>query len=183
MHAFSPLEVWQGAATEGWELRDYLEQLRDAGLGSLPGTAAEILDDEVRRILCPDKLRTEQWLEVMRTAHAVGLRTTSTIMFGHIEAPINQARHLLAIRDLQRETGGFTEFVPLPFVHEEAPIALKGAARHGPTFREAVVLHAAARLDARPATCRTSRPPGSSSAPTAPARSSTPASTTSAARS
>ena len=100
----------------------------------------------MRRILCPDKLRTEQWLEVMRTAHAVGLRTTSTIMFGHIEAPVNQARHMLAIRDLQRETGGFTEFVPLPFVHEEAPIALKGLARHGPTFREAVVLHAAARL-------------------------------------
>jgi FO synthase len=146
VHAFSPLEVWQGAATEGWELRDYLEQLRDAGLGSLPGTAAEILDDEVRRVLCPDKLRTEQWLEVMRTAHAVGLRTTSTIMFGHIEAPRNQARHILAIRDVQRETGGFTEFVPLPFVHEEAPIALKGAARHGPTFREAVVLHAASRL-------------------------------------
>jgi FO synthase len=146
IHAFSPLEVWQGAATEGWPLRDYLGMLRDAGLGSLPGTAAEILDDEVRRILCPDKLRTEQWLEVMRTAHAVGLRTTSTIMFGHIEAPIHQARHLLAIRDLQRDTGGFTELVPLPFVHEEAPIALKGAARHGPTFREAVVLHAAARL-------------------------------------
>jgi FO synthase len=146
IHAFSPLEVWQGAATEGWELRDYLEQLRDAGLGSLPGTAAEILDDEVRKVLCPDKLRTDQWLEVMRTAHAVGLRTTSTIMFGHIEAPINQARHMLAIRDLQKDTGGFTEFVPLPFVHEEAPIALKGLARHGPTFREAVVLHAAARL-------------------------------------
>ncbi|MDP9257984.1 MAG: 5-amino-6-(D-ribitylamino)uracil--L-tyrosine 4-hydroxyphenyl transferase CofH, partial [Actinomycetota bacterium] len=146
VHAFSPLEVWQGAATEGWALHDYLEQLRDAGLGSLPGTAAEILDDEVRRVLCPDKLRTAQWLEVMRTAHGVGLRTTSTIMFGHIEAPVHQARHLLAIRDLQRETGGFTEFVPLPFVHEEAPIALKGLARHGPTFREAVVLHAAARL-------------------------------------
>ncbi len=146
VHAFSPLEVWQGAATEGWTLRDYLEQLRDAGLGSLPGTAAEILDDEVRKVLCPDKLRTDQWLEVMRTAHSVGLRTTSTIMFGHIEAPINQARHILAIRDLQRETGGFTEFVPLPFVHEEAPIAIKGLARHGPTFREAVVLHAAARL-------------------------------------
>jgi FO synthase len=146
VHAFSPLEVWQGAATEGWALRDYLGQLREAGLGSLPGTAAEILDDEVRRVLCPDKLRTEQWLEVMRTAHAVGLRTTSTIMFGHIEAPVHQARHILAIRDLQRETGGFTEFVPLPFVHEEAPIALKGSARHGPTFREAVVLHAAARL-------------------------------------
>ena len=146
VHAFSPLEVWQGAATEGWSLREYLGQLRDAGLGSLPGTAAEILDDEVRRVLCPDKLRTAQWLEVMRTAHGVGLRTTSTIMFGHVEAPVHHARHLLAIRDLQRETGGFTEFVPLPFVHEEAPIALKGLARHGPTFREAVVLHAAARL-------------------------------------
>ena len=182
IHAFSPLEVWQGAATEGWTLRDYLEQLRDAGLGSLPGTAAEILDDEVRSVLCPDKLRTEQWLEVMRTAHAVGLRSTSTIMFGHIEAPVHQARHILAMRDLQRETGGFTEFVPLPFVHEEAPIALKGPP-------------ATARRSARPSCCtpprascstrtsRTSRPPGSSWGPTARARSCTPASTISAVRS
>jgi FO synthase len=146
VHAFSPLEVWQGATTAAMPLADYLAALRDAGLGSLPGTAAEILDDEVRRVLCPDKVTTAQWLEVMRTAHAVGLRTTSTIMFGHVEAPVNQARHLLALRDLQRDTGGFTEVVPLPFVAEEAPIALRGRARLGPTFEECAVLHAAARL-------------------------------------
>ncbi len=146
VHAFSPLEVWQGAATAEWELADYLQRLKDAGLGSLPGTAAEILDDDVRRILCPDKVSTAQWLEVMRTAHGVGLRSTATMMFGHIEAPRNQARHLLAVRDLQRETGGFTEFVPLPFVADEAPIALRGRARSGPTFEEVVVVHAASRL-------------------------------------
>ncbi len=146
IHAFSPLEAWQGAATAGWELADYLEMLRDAGLGSLPGTAAEILDDEIRRDLCPDKVNTEQWLEVMRTAHGIGLRSTATIMFGHLERPIHQARHLLAVRDLQRETGGFTEFVPLPFVSDEAPIALRGLTRRGPTFEECLVLHAAARL-------------------------------------
>jgi FO synthase len=146
VHAFSPLEVWQGAATEDWDLADYLKQLKEAGLGSLPGTAAEILDDEVRRVLCPDKVSTAQWLEVMRTAHGVGLRSTATMMFGHIENPRNQARHLLGVRDLQRETGGFTEFVPLPFVADEAPIALRGRARSGPTFEEVVVVHAASRL-------------------------------------
>jgi FO synthase len=146
VHAFSPLEVWQGAATEEWDLADYLTQLKKAGLGSLPGTAAEILDDEVRRVLCPDKVSTAQWLEVMRTAHGVGLRSTATMMFGHIENPRNQARHLLGVRDLQRETGGFTEFVPLPFVADEAPIALRGRARSGPTFEEVVVVHAASRL-------------------------------------
>jgi FO synthase len=146
VHAFSPLEVWQGAATAEWELGDYLAMLKDAGLGSLPGTAAEILDDDVRRILCPDKVSTAQWLQVMRTAHGVGLRSTATMMFGHIESPRNQARHLLAVRDLQRETGGFTEFVPLPFVADEAPIALRGRARSGPTFEEVVVVHAASRL-------------------------------------
>ena len=146
VHAFSPLEVWQGAATEDWDLADYLTQLKEAGLGSLPGTAAEILDDEVRRVLCPDKVSTAQWLEVMRTAHRVGLRSTATMMFGHIENPRNQARHLLGVRDLQRETGGFTEFVPLPFVADEAPIALRGRARSGPTFEEVVVVHAASRL-------------------------------------
>ncbi len=146
VHAFSPLEIWQGAATMGWTLEEYLLQLQESGLGSLPGTAAEILDDEVRAVLCPDKVNTEQWLEVMRTAHGVGLRTTATIMFGHIERPIHVARHLHRVRDLQRETGGFTEFVPLPFIPEEAPIALKGRARFGPTFEETVVLHATARL-------------------------------------
>ncbi|MGI9186096.1 MAG: CofH family radical SAM protein, partial [Gaiellales bacterium] len=146
VHAFSPLEVWQGAATMQWTLADYLRQLKEAGLGSMPGTAAEILDDEVRAVLCPDKVNTEQWLEVMRTAHSVGVRTTATIMFGHVERPVHVARHLHRIRDLQRETGGFTEFVPLPFVPEEAPIALKGKARYGPTFDETIALHATARL-------------------------------------
>ncbi len=146
VHAFSPLEVWQGAATMGWSLREYLERLKDAGLGSLPGTAAEILDDEVRRVLCADKVNTAQWLEVIRTAHAVGLRTTSTVMYGHVEDTVHQARHLLHLRDLQADTGGLTEFVPLPFIAHEAPMALKGLTREGPTFEECVVLHAAARL-------------------------------------
>ena len=150
VHAFSPLEVWQGAATLGVTLEEFLKNLRDAGLGTLPGTAAEILDDEVRDILCPDKINTEQWLEVMETAHNVGFRTTATIMYGHMESSVNWARHLLRLRSLQERTGGFTEFVPLPFVHMEAPIYLKGCARRGPTFREAVLMHAVARLALHP---------------------------------
>ena len=150
VHAFSPLEVWQGAATLGVTLEEFLKNLRDAGLGTLPGTAAEILDDEVRDILCPDKINTEQWLEVMETAHHVGFRTTATIMYGHMESSVNWARHLLRLRSLQERTGGFTEFVPLPFVHMEAPIYLKGRARRGPTFREAVLMHAVARLALHP---------------------------------
>ena len=146
VHAFSPLEVWQGAKTLGLPLADYLQALKEAGLGSLPGTAAEILDDEVRAVLCPDKLGTEDWLTVMRTAHSAGLRSTATIMYGHMEQPHHWARHLLRIRDLQQETGGFTEFVPLPFVAMEAPLYLKGQARRGPTFREAMLMHAVARL-------------------------------------
>ncbi len=146
VHAFSPLEVWHGSQTLGLSLRDYLARLRDAGLASLPGTAAEILDDEVRSILCPDKINTAQWLEVMEAAHAVGLRSTATIMFGHVEGARHWARHLLRVRALQERTGGFTEFVPLPFVHMEAPIYLKGGARRGPTWREAVLMHAVARL-------------------------------------
>jgi FO synthase len=150
IHAFSPLEVTQGAATLGLSLRDFLAQLKEAGLGTLPGTAAEILDDEVRAIICPDKVNTEQWLEVVRTAHQLGLRTTSTIMYGHVERPVSWARHLLRLRDLQAETGGFTEFVPLPFVHMEAPMYLRGQARKGPTLREAVLMHAVARLALHP---------------------------------
>ncbi|HTZ66826.1 MAG TPA: 7,8-didemethyl-8-hydroxy-5-deazariboflavin synthase CofG, partial [Roseiarcus sp.] len=129
IHAFSPLEVTQGAATLGLPIRSFLAELKAAGLSTLPGTAAEILDDEVRAIICPDKVNTAEWLDVVRTAHGLGLRTTSTIMYGHIEHPLSWARHLLAVRDLQAETGGFTEFVPLPFVHMEAPMYLKGAAR------------------------------------------------------
>jgi FO synthase len=146
VHAFSPLEIWHGAETLGLPLYDYLARLKAAGLASLPGTAAEILDDEVRAILCPDKINTAQWLEVMETAHAVGLRSTATIMFGHVDGYRHWARHLVRVRDLQAKTGGFTEFVPLPFVHMEAPIYLKGRARKGPTFREAILMHAVARL-------------------------------------
>ena len=150
IHAFTPLEVWQGAATLGIDVRAFLGQLRDAGLGTLPGTAAEILDDEIRQIICPDKVTTAQWLEVMRTAHEVGFKSTATIMFGHVDGPQHWARHLLRVRDLQIETGGFTELVPLPFVHMEAPIYLKGRARRGPTFRETVLMHAVARLALHP---------------------------------
>ena len=146
VHAFSPLEVWQGAATSNRDLPTYVRRLKDAGLGTLPGTAAEILDDEVRAIICPDKINTAQWLDVMRASHGAGFRTTATIMYGHVEQPQHWARHLIRIRDLQKETGGFTEFVPLPFVHMEAPMYLKGKARKGPTFREAVLMHAVARL-------------------------------------
>ena len=150
VHAFSPLEVWQGARTLGLPLREFLAELRGAGLGSLPGTAAEILDDEVRSVICPDKIDTAQWLEVMRCAHELGLRSTATVMFGHVDHPRHWARHLLRIRALQAETGGFTEFVPLPFVHMEAPIYLKGGARRGPTWREALLMHAIARLVLHP---------------------------------
>jgi FO synthase len=150
VHAFSALEVWQGAATLELPLRAYLERLRDAGLASLPGTAAEVLDDEVRAVICPDKVDTAQWLQVHDVAHEVGLRSTTTIMFGHVEGPRHWARHLLRLRDQQRRSGGFTEFVPLPFVHMEAPIFLSGAARRGPTIREAILMHAVGRLALHP---------------------------------
>jgi FO synthase len=150
VHAFSPLEVAHGAATLELPIRSFLERLRNAGLGTLPGTAAEILDDDVRAVLCPDKLTTERWLDVIEQAHDVGLRTTATIMFGHVDAPTHWARHLLAIRRLQARTGGFTEFVPLPFVHMEAPLYRQGRARRGPTYREAVLMHAVARLALHP---------------------------------
>lgn len=150
IHAFSPLEISQGAATLGLSVAEYLVALKEAGLGSLPGTAAEILDDEVRAVLCADKLSTAEWLAVINTAHEVGLRTTATIMHGHLERPVHHARHLLHIRDQQEKTGGFTEFVPLPFVHMEAPIYLKGIARKGPTFRETILIHAVARLALNP---------------------------------
>jgi FO synthase len=150
IHAFSALEVWQGAATLGLSLEDYLGALRDAGLASLPGTAAEVLDDDVRRVICPDKVTTSQWLRVHDVAHRVGLRSTTTIMFGHVDGPRSWARHLLELRGQQQASGGFTEFVPLPFVHMEAPMYLRGQARPGPTFREAMLMHAVARLALHP---------------------------------
>jgi FO synthase len=150
VHAFSALEIWQGAATLGLPLDHYLAELRDAGLGSLPGTAAEILDDEVRRVICPDKVTTAQWLEVHETAHRVGLRSNVTMMFGHVDGPRSWARHLLRAREQQQASGGFTEFVPLPFVHMEAPMWLRGQARSGPTFGETLLVHAVARLALHP---------------------------------
>ena len=150
VHAFSPLEVWQGAATLGLPVGEFLRQLKAAGLGTLPGTAAEILDDEVRRVICPDKVTTGEWLAVMRAAHEAGLRSTATIMFGHVDRPLHWARHLLRVRALQAQTGGFTEFVPLPFVPMATPIYLKGRSRAGPTLREAIVMHAVARLALHP---------------------------------
>jgi FO synthase len=150
VHAFSPLEISHGAQTLGLSVAAFLQRLHKAGLGSLPGTAAEILDDAVRARICPDKLKTAEWLDVVSTAHAVGLRTTATIMFGHVEDTRAWATHLLHLRDLQERTGGLTEFVPLPFVHMEAPMYLKGGARRGPTWRETVLMHAVARLAFHP---------------------------------
>jgi FO synthase len=146
IHAFTALEVSEGARRLGEPLQSYLVRLRDAGLRTLPGTAAEILDDEIRAVLCPDKVNTEQWLEVHRLAHGVGLRSNITIMFGAIERPRHWARHLVRTRALQKETGGFTEFVPLPFVHMASPIYLQKKARRGPTFRETLLMHAVARI-------------------------------------
>ncbi|MBK6864642.1 MAG: 5-amino-6-(D-ribitylamino)uracil--L-tyrosine 4-hydroxyphenyl transferase CofH [Ideonella sp.] len=146
VHAFSPLEIAQGARSLGLSVREFLQALREAGLGSLPGTAAEILDDEVRRVICPDKLGTDEWLSVVQTAHELGLRSTATIMFGHVERPVHWARHLLHLRRLQQRTGGLTEFVPLPFVAGEAPLFLKGGSRAGPTWRETLLMHAVARI-------------------------------------
>jgi FO synthase len=146
IHGFTALEVTEGARRLGEPLADYLRRLMAAGLRTLPGTAAEILDDEVRAVLCPDKISTDEWLEAHRTAHAVGLRSNVTIMFGAVESPRSWAEHLLVTKALQRETGGFTEFVGLPFVHMASPIYLQHKARRGPTFREAVLVHAVARL-------------------------------------
>ncbi len=150
VHAFSALEVWQGAATLGLSLAEYLGHLRELGLGSLPGTAAEVLDDEVRRVICPDKVTTNQWLAVHDAAHHVGLRSNVTLMFGHADTPRSWARHLLRAREQQQRSGGFTELVPLPFVPMEAPIYLQGRARRGPTFRETLLVHAVARLALHP---------------------------------
>lgn len=146
IHGYTPLEIWQGAETAGVTVRDLLVALKDAGLGTLPGTAAEILDDDVRLTLCPDKIRTSQWSEVMLTAHDIGLRTTSTMMFGHVDSPVSWANHIEVLRNIQRRTGGFTEFVPLPFVHMGSPIWLRGKSRPGPTWDEVILIHAVARI-------------------------------------
>jgi FO synthase len=146
VHGFTALEVFEGARRLGMGLPEYLARLKAAGLATLPGTAAEILDDEVRAVICPDKVNTEEWLEVHRVAHSIGLRSNVTIMFGHVERPLHVARHLVRARALQAETGGFTEVVPLPFVHMASPIYLQKKARPGPTFREALLIHAVSRI-------------------------------------
>jgi FO synthase len=146
VHGFTALEVTEGARRLGVALPDYLARMRDAGLATLPGTAAEVLDDEVRAVLCPDKVTTDEWLDAHRAAHAVGLKSNVTIMFGSIERPVHVARHLVRTRALQKETGGFTEFVPLPFVHMATPIFLQRKARPGPTWREVVLMHAVGRI-------------------------------------
>lgn len=146
VHGFTALEVTEGAKRLGEPLADYLRRLMDVGLRTLPGTAAEILDDEIREILCPDKIDTDEWLDAHRTAHSVGLRSNVTIMYGSVEQPVHWARHIVRTRSLQKETGGFTEFVPLPFVHPASPIYIRKMSRRGPTFREALLMHAVGRI-------------------------------------
>ena len=150
VHAFTALEVMQGASASGLDVRTFLTSLRESGLATLPGTAAEILDDEIRAIICPDKITTQEWCDVHRVAHSLGLRSNATMMFGTVEGPVNWARHLKVVRDLHKEiadhNGGLFEFVPLPFVHMAAPIYLKGRSRRGPTFEESLKVHAVARI-------------------------------------
>jgi FO synthase len=146
IHAFSPMEIVYGVELTGMRLADYLAMLRDNGLGTLPGTAAEILDDEIRHILSANKLSTAQWVEVIRTAHRCGIRTTSTLMYGHTETPAHWVRQMLLLRDIQSETGGFTEFVPLGFVHQNTLLFHQGLARSGPTLAEHLKVHALARV-------------------------------------
>jgi FO synthase len=146
IHAFSPMEIVYGVELTGMPLADYLSMLRDNGLGTLPGTAAEILDDEIRHILSANKLSTAQWTEVIRTAHRCGIRSTSTLMYGHAETPAHWVRQMRLLRDIQSETGGFTEFVPLGFVHQNTLLFAQGLARSGPTLAEHLKVHALARL-------------------------------------
>ncbi|MCP4226647.1 MAG: 5-amino-6-(D-ribitylamino)uracil--L-tyrosine 4-hydroxyphenyl transferase CofH, partial [Actinomycetia bacterium] len=146
VHGFTALEVMQGAKRLGEPLADYLRRCMDAGLRSLPGTAAEILHDPIRQILCPDKVSSEEWLEAHRTAHQVGLASNVTMMFGSVESPESWVEHFMVTRELQAETGGFTAFVGLPFVHMASPIYLQHKARRGPTFREILLVHAIARI-------------------------------------
>jgi FO synthase len=146
IHAFSPMEIVYGVELTGMPLADYLAMLRDNGLGTLPGTAAEILDDEIRAVLSRNKLSTAEWIEVIRTAHRCGIRTTSTMMYGHAETSAHWVRQLLLLRQIQQETGGFTEFVPLGFVHQNTLLFHQGLARSGPTLAEHLKVHALARL-------------------------------------
>ena len=146
IHAFSPMEVATGAVRANVSITEFLTELKSVGLGSLPGTAAEILDDEVRWVLTKGKLPAATWVEVVEAAHRVGLRTSSTMMFGHVDRPIHWLRHLRVLAEVQDRTGGFTEFVPLPFIHTSAPLYLAGIGRPGPTGREVRAVHAASRL-------------------------------------
>jgi len=146
IHAFSPMEVVYGVERTGLPLRDYLKMLRDAGLGSLPGTAAEILDDRVRAFISRKKLTREQWVKVITTAHGLGIPTTSTLMYGHVEQPRDWVNHLFLLRSIQQQTGGFTEFVPLGFIHERTALYRTGLARPGSTVEEDVAVHALARI-------------------------------------
>ena len=146
IHAFSPMEIVYGVELTGMPLVEYLSMLRDNGLGTLPGTAAEILDDEIRHILSANKLSTAQWIEVIRTAHRCGIRSTSTLMYGHTETPSHWVRQMLLLREIQSETGGFTEFVPLGFVHQNTLLFHQGLARTGPTLAEHLKVHALARV-------------------------------------
>ena len=146
IHGFTALEVFEGANRLGEPIEDYLVRLKQAGLRSLPGTAAEILSDDIRAVICPDKISSREWLQVHEIAHSLGLKSNVTIMFGSVERPEHWARHIVRTRELQSRTGGFTEFVPLPFVHMAAPIYLKRGARRGPTWRETVLMHAVGRI-------------------------------------
>jgi 7,8-didemethyl-8-hydroxy-5-deazariboflavin synthase CofH subunit len=146
IHAFSPMEIAYGVELTGMPLADYLSMLRDNGLGTLPGTAAEILDDEIRHILSANKLSTAYWIEIIRTAHQCGIRSTSTMMYGHAETPEHWVRQMRLLRDIQSETGGFTEFVPLGFVHQNTLLFHQGLARSGPTLAEHLKVHALARI-------------------------------------
>ncbi len=146
LHAFSPMEISHGVEKTGLSFTDYLLELKNAGLGSIPGTAAEILDDSVRGELSPNKLSVSRWIEVIRTAHGLGIPSTCTMMYGHTETPAHWVRHMLLLRDIQKDTGGFTEFVPLSFIHSETRLFKKGGARAGASLNEDLIVHALARL-------------------------------------
>ncbi len=146
LHAYSPMEIMYGIEKTGMNLREYLLMLKEAGLGSIPGTAAEILDDDVRRALSPRKLKVRQWIDVIRTAHQLGIPATSTMMYGHAEDQEHWVRHLLLLREIQMDTGGFTEFVPLGFIHSQTRLFQSGRARAGSSFREDLIVHSLARL-------------------------------------